>query len=470
MAPRFCARDQETKVFIGRFIHILSFALLAAAPFASAQVKLTPADAAADRLVAEALQRTPEIAAARAAVEAAQRRIEPARTLPDPSASISYQNDGRSLSLGKAEGSFAGLMLSQPLPWPGKLALAGRAAESEAREIETGTLGRTGLTIEARVRNAWYDVALAGEIDRLIEERRETAQQIEATTRDRYAAGLAVQQDVLRAQVELARIDELKAAQRAVIVGRLAELNRLAGREQDAPLDTPGGLPPIAPVPSISDLITSALSRSPEAAGARQSIETGRLRVEIAKKNFLPDFVVSAGSMYRGSFEMGPMWQAGVGVSLPIWINRRQQNQLAEAQARVAGQTAETDVIGRELELRTRERIAQLEAANEVATLYGETIVPLDQLSYESALASYRAGKVPFVTVFDAVNALYGDRANYLGRLAEAAKWRVAIDEASLQPGAMIAAPTMTSRAMSSTTGAAPQSQSSTTKSMTSMR
>jgi cobalt-zinc-cadmium efflux system outer membrane protein len=448
---------------------VCGFVLLAAAA-AAQQVRLTPADAAADRLVAEALQKTPEIAAARAAVEAAQRRIEPARTLPDPSASINYQNDGRSISLGSAEGSFVGLMLSQPLLWPGKLTLAGRAAESEAREIEMGTLGRAGLAIEARVRNAWYDLALARAIDRLIEERRETARQIETTTRDRYAAGLAVQQDVLRAQVELARIDEAKSAQRAIIAGRLAELNRLVGRPQDASLDTPADLPPIAAIPSTSNVIGSALSRSPEAAAARQAIETGRFRIQIAKKNFLPDFVVSGGSMYRGSFVMGPMWQAGVGVSLPIWVNRRQQNQLAEAEARVAEQSAQTDGIGRELELRTRERIAQLETASEVATLYGEKIVPLDQLSYESALASYQAGKVPFITVLDAVNALYADRANYLGRLAEAARWRVTIDESSLQPGAMNAAPSMTSPAMSTKAGAAPQSQSSATKSMTSMR
>jgi cobalt-zinc-cadmium efflux system outer membrane protein len=433
------------------------------------QMRLAPLDAAADALVAEALRKTPEIAAARAVVEAAQRRIEPARTLPDPSASINYQNDGRSISLGNAEGSFAGLMLSQPLPWPGKLSLAGRAAESEAREVEAGTLGRTGLTIEARVRNAWYDLALARAIDRLIEERRETARQIEATTRDRYTAGLAVQQDVLRAQVELARIDESKAAQRAVIVTRLAELNRLVGRQQDAPLETPADLPAIAPIPPTLNVIGTAQSRSPEATAARQGIETGRLRVQIAKKNFLPDFVVSGGSMYRGSFEMGPMWQAGVGVSLPVWVNRRQQNQLAEAEARVDEQTAQTDVIGRELELRTRERIAQLETANDVVTLYSEKIVPLDQLSYESALASYQAGKVPFVTILDAVNALYADRANYLGRLAEAAKWRVAIDEASLQQSAMNAAPSMPS-AMNIATRSATQSQSSTTKSMTAMR
>jgi cobalt-zinc-cadmium efflux system outer membrane protein len=417
-------------VFIIRQAIATGVLLLAVTAASAQQVRLAPDDPAADRLVAEALGKAPEIDADRAMLEAAQRRVEPARTLPDPSASFVYQNDGRSISLGTAEGSFAGFMLSQPLPWPGKLALAGKAAASEAREIEVGVLGRTTLTIEARVRNAWFDLLLARAIDHLIEERRGTARQIEETTRDRYVAGLAVQQDVLRAQIELARIDEMKAAQRAIIAGRLAELNRLLSRPQDAALDTPADLPPVAAIPAAAAVIASAVARSPEAAAARQGIETGHLRVQIAKKNFLPDFVVSGGSMYRGNFAMGPMWQVGVGVSLPVWSNKRQQNQLAEAQARVAGQTAKTDVIGRELERRTRERIAQLQAANDVAVLYRETIVPLDQLSYESALTSYRAGKVPFITVFDAVNVLYSDRANYLGRLAEAAKWRVAIDEA----------------------------------------
>jgi len=379
-----------------------SFVLLLAQP-----VRLAPDDPVADKLVSEALQKTPELDAARAALEAARRRVEPARTLPDPMASLSYQRDER------------GVMLSQPLPWPGKLALAAKATASEARELEVGPLNRAALTIEARVRTAWYDLALARALDRLIEERRGTATQIEATTRDRYAAGLAVQQDVLRAQVELARIDEMKAEQRAAIASRLAELNRLVG----GPLDMPAQLPAITPLPAIADVVANVVALSPEVAAAKQGIETGRLRIDIAKKNYRPDFVVSAGSM-------GSMWQIGAGISLPVWINKRQQNQLAEARAQLAEVNAESEVVARELELRTRERLAQLQSANDVAALYREKVIPLDELSYESALASYQSGKVPFITVFDAMNSLYSDRASYLSRLAEAAKWRVAIDEA----------------------------------------
>jgi cobalt-zinc-cadmium efflux system outer membrane protein len=453
-----------------RYTAAAGFVLLAVTAASAQQLRLAPDDPRAEGLVREALQKTPEIDAARAALEAARRRVEPSRTLPDPSASFTYENDGRGLSLGSAEGSFAGLMVSQPFPWPGKLALAGKATASEAREIEVGELNRTALMIEARVRSAWYDLVLARALDRLVEERRETARQIEASTRDRYAAGLAIQQDVLRAQVELARINELKATQRAVITSRLAELNRLLGRPQDAAIDTAPELPATAAIPSTNDIVAAALARSPESAAARQGIATGKLRIDIAKKNFLPDFVVSGGSMYRGNFAMGPMWQAGVGVSLPLWVNKRQQNQLAEAEARVAEQTAQTDVAGRELELRTRERIAQLESANEIAALYRDKIILLDQLSYESALVSYQAGKVPFITVFDAVNTLYSDRASYLGRLAEAAKWRVAIDEAALQPTPMGASPSMPSGGSAASGMRAQAPPSSSTSTAASMR
>ncbi len=435
-------------------IAAVALLLAATAPAQTSASRASLSDPALDALVAEALANAPEISAARSISIAARHRIVPAATLPDPFISTTYQNDGRSLSLGKAEGSFLGLMVSQTIPWPGKLSLAGRVAESEAKEIERGAVGRSELAIEARVRNAWYDLLLARAIDGIIDDRHAAAAQIEATTRARYAAGLGVQQDVLRAQIELARLDELKATQQATIAARTAEINRLVGSPQDRAIDTPATLPSEATLASASTLIAAAAQRSPEIASAAQALESGRLRVDLARRNFLPDFTVNGGSMYRGSFAMGPMWQVGVGVSVPLWIDRRQQNQLAEAKALADARTADQSAVALELELRTRERIAQLQAALRIARTYRESILPLDELSLESALASYQSAKLPFISVLDALNTLYGDRATLMSRLAEAAKWRVAIDEASLQPTAMSATAAMSSGSASAQTPA----------------
>lgn len=447
------------------------FCLFAFTAFAQTEnSRASLSDPQLEALVASALADAPETASAQASVEAARHRVVPARTLADPFVSMTSQNDGRAISLGEAEGSFLGVMLSQAIPWPGKLRLAGAIAEGDSREIERGVVRRAALTIEARVRNAWYDLVLAHAIDSIVEDRLNAASQIEASVRERYAAGLAEQQDVLRAEVELARIDEVTATQAATIATRLAELNRLVGTPQDRPIATPNRLPDESTIPALADLIAAAAKRSPEIAASAQSVETGRIRVQLAQKNFLPDFSVNAGSMYRGSFEMGPMWQVGVGVSIPLWIERRQRNQLGEAQAIVRGRTAENETVSRELELRTRERAAQLDASLRIAALYRDKILPLDDLSLESALASYQSGKIPFITVLDALNTLYSDRAIHAGRLAESAKWRVAIDEASLQSTAMSGAPSMGGTSSGMSQSAPSSNANSKSSSMSSMR
>jgi outer membrane protein TolC len=143
--------------------------------------------------------------------------------------------------------------------------------------------------------------------------------------------------------------------------------------------------------------------------------------------------------MYRGRLD--PMWQAAVSITLPVFVRSRQGPRLAAARAELEAARAQGEAIALDLELRTRERHEALRAALEVARLYLEGILPVDRISVESAVASYRTGKVPFVTVLEALNALYADREAFLVRVAEVERWRVAIDEADLAPAETMAGP-----------------------------
>lgn len=403
------------------------------------RVRLTTADPIADGLVAEALQNNADVARGRAEVEAALLRVSPARTLPDPSFGYNLQNDGYRWSVGKNQQSFLGMMFTQPLPFPGKLALAGRIAESEARQVQSALPPRIALSLEARVRRAYYDLLNARAQLDLVDDRQRTWQQIEGVVRERYAVGLGEQQDLLRAQIELVRLDESRADQMSIVTSKLAELNRLIQRPQDTPVDTTPVLAYRTDIPPLDQIVSTVREKSPELAAAREAINTSGLSIELANLAFRPDFVVSGGPMLRGS--MPPMWQAGVGISLPIYFRSRQQKRLEEAQALRRSSEAQKTSLALELELRTRERIASLTATQRVLKLYKDGVLPLDQLSLDAGLASYRTGKVPFVSVLEALNALYADKALYLTRLADAEKWRVAIDEAELQPTAGMSAP-----------------------------
>ena len=404
-----------------------------------AATRATLPDAALDRAVAEAIARAPETVVARAETEAARRRVEPARTLPDPSASLTWDGDRRMVAA----------MASQALPWPGKLALNARAAEEDANAIEAAGTRRAALAIEARVRNAYYDLAVAHAVHHLLEERRATAKQIEEIARGRYAAGLAVQQDVIRAQIEIVRVAEQQNAQEAILTARVAELAALVGHEIE-----PAEIPFEENVPAVDDLIASSLERNAEIAGERASVDAAKTRIELAKKNLLPDFVVSAGPMI-GS--MRRTFGVGAGISLPIYAGKRQRNQIGEAEARLTAENARIDALTRDVALQTRDRAASLAAATKTAVIYREQLLPLDELSMQSALSGYQSGKLPFVSVLDALHVLHDDRVTHMAHLADAAKWRVAIDEASVAPTVMNGTTSVPSTPMSSaSTGAMP--------------
>ena len=147
------------------------------------------------------------------------------------------------------------------------------------------------------------------------------------------------------------------------------------------------------------------------------------------------------------------MWQVGLGISLPIYSGSRQRNRLREAEASLRSDQAQLASAGQELEYRTRERYETLKGILRAAQVYRDGVIPVDQLSLESAMASYRTGRVPFVTVLDALNALYADRSNLLTHLADSEKLRVAIDEADLQSGTAMPSTGLPAASMSTNAG-----------------
>ena len=241
--------------------------------------------------------------------------------------------------------------------------------------------------------------------------------------------GEGAQQDVLRVQVEVTRIQQLQAEQEAEADIGVAELNRLLARAPNAPLDTSARLA-LRPVPGgLDHLFEWATGVSPEIKATGLGAERASLAVILAKKEFKPDFSVQSTYMNRGG--LAPMWQAGVGVSIPFYRKRLSAG-LAEAEAQLRSTQSLIESVRLQLLFRTQERLTQLKTTERVATLYGEGIVPQDRMSVEAGLASYQTGKVPFIAVLESVTTLYNDRATHLRLLANHEQTLASLEEASL--------------------------------------
>lgn len=417
-------------------IALLFFGTAAASAQSSGDTNRTEVD----RLIAEAFERNADVVEARALADAARQRVRPAAALPDPMLSVGYENDGAQLSLGTQEMTRLEFMAQQAFPFPGKQALAGRIAATEAEEVATRT-ARVRLGVEAAVRRAYADILLARVNLGVVEEQIETWKDIEEVTRSRYSAGMGSQQDVLRAQSESTRLLQQRVRDEAAEEAARTELSLVLQRPVAA-AEIAGArlaLPPASGEPlSREEALQLGEQVSPELKEVLLARERARLGTDLARRNLRPDFVASAAYMNRGGLPL--MWSVGVGVSVPIWARQKQAPLIAEAESRVRAAAAAETALRSRLKARTDERLIRLRQIAREAALDTDGILVQDQLSVDAALATYRSGGLPFVTVLEALSTLFADRRAAASRLADYVKAEADLREFSLEgvgPAAM---------------------------------
>ncbi|MGH7444894.1 MAG: TolC family protein [Longimicrobiales bacterium] len=433
--------------------HVLALVLLASMP-ASAQTQQAPkesqhmavdgasqADARLDSLIATAVEVNPALDAAQQRVRAAQARIGPAGALPDPMLSVGIMN------LPVSEPGFGDFMTmktvgaAQTLPFPGKLALAGRAAEFEVRAAEA-TLEAVRRDVVADVRRAWYDLALLDRTLEIMQASQNLLLNFIQVTESRYATGTGGQQDILKAQVEASRL-----AAHAVVVteqrrATLARLNAVLDRPSDAPVVGPrvpervvrAAIPPDrtsirftaaalgaraadSPFPPLAEMQELAIAHSPVLEAHEARIGAQAARVEFARKEHLPDFNLSL--QYGQRMDRSNMVSVMVSVPVPLHKAERQDQQVAEMKAELAAMQAEHDVMVNELRAEVAGMHADLERDRAQLALFVSAIIPQGRASLESAVSAFQVGRADFLTLLESQTTLYDYETAYYRSLAD---------------------------------------------------
>ena len=418
-----------------------------AVPAATAPAPAADDDPFLQALIQEAMTRNPDLAQARILVDADRERVPQAGALPDPSLSLGIQNDGfKKIEVGQMETSYYQLMVTQGLPWPGKRNLRSQVADLNARATEAG-VERTRLTVVADLRRAYTGLLLLRSQSRLLEEQAVFLQQAEATARSRYEVGQASQADLLRAQLERTRLDQARYRLQSDLRTRQGELNRLRGADPDTAIPVQRTLEQVPdPRPAAADLMTQAEARSPELRAAHLGTEQAQRGLDLARLDRHPDFSVSAGYMPRGGLE--PMWTASVGITLPVWQKHKQQRAVAEQEYRQHASTWEVEKLRCLLEQRMRERSGELDAALQVLRLYRGGLLVQSEASFRATLTQYTVGKLPFLSVLEALNGWVADQSGLIQAQAQAQAVQIALDELNLAPTPGIGAPALPASAM----------------------
>lgn len=349
-------------------------------------------------LVREALERNPEIQAARRAIEAKRARIPQARAWPDPTVSVSY--GGNLLPpftvMSRDPSSTRQFMAEQEIPYPGKTRLRGQIAAREA-DAESLAYESVRRRVEAEVKQSYFDLYFTDQSLSTVRKDRELLEKFEKVAEIRYAVGKAAQQDVLKAQVELSRLTErqtLLEQTRRTLEAQLSSLRDLPG---NTPLGAVGEVRPSVLAHTLDDLEAAARANFPALKRQRTLVEGNRLAVDLARKEVRPNF--SLGYTYMQRSELPDMYGVTLSTSLPIFRRHKQDQAIVEAAANLeSARRLEANELTL-LRYRVKQEVLAVQAAEQLLKLYSKGIVPQSSLALESSLSTYEVGTTDFLSV-----------------------------------------------------------------------
>jgi len=159
-------------------------------------------------LVREALQNNPGVQSALHQVEALRRRVPQAKALPDPSASIGWMGNIVPFQTQHLDpSSYRGVGASQTIPFPGKLKLRSEIADREA-QAAWWDYEAARRDLVASVKSSYYDYCFLTKAIEITHKDEDLLEKFASIAEARYRVGKAIQQDVIRSQVELSVLQQ----------------------------------------------------------------------------------------------------------------------------------------------------------------------------------------------------------------------------------------------------------------------
>jgi cobalt-zinc-cadmium efflux system outer membrane protein len=406
-----------------------------------------------DSLVARAVVANPAIHAAAARVAAARARVAPSGLLPDPMLMVGIQNLplGKMQSTAAADGQPAGsgpdpmtmkmVGLGQTVPYPGKLAARKRVAEREVEAAEAALAAATRQVIQD-VRRAYYELAFLDRALDVVERSQRVLGDFITVAEARYSVGTTGQQDVLKARVEATRLAETAVMLTEQRRAALARLNALLDRPSTTPVADPqvpervaraavaasaeqirfvsaalGARAAESPLRPLGELQETAVRESPVLREQAAMIAAQEARVDLARREYLPDFDVSL--QYGQRTGLPDMVTAMVSIPLPIYKRRKQDAYVTEARADLAALWGEYRARANEVRAETARLYSELERQRAQLALYVKAIIPQGRASLASATASYQVGRVEFLTVLENQATLFTYETEYFRALSD---------------------------------------------------
>lgn len=400
---------------------------------ALAQTYSTNHDGQLAALIEEALERNPQVQAAFSNYQGTLQRIPQVTALPDPMLAVTQYASTPETRVGPQT---TVVSVTQRLPWFGKRSDQGGMAAKHAAAEEEMYRARRAETVRS-IKLAYYDLAYVDRALLINREEELLLEQYETLAEARYAQGVGLQQAVVRLQAEITRVLSRRQDLKRQRVDAEATINALRDRPGDSPVATVK----LAQRPRLeidaARLLEIGRNERPELRAALLNIERNEKSIQLARRQYWPDFNVGAawGNVLGRRDEAGrkspppdngkDVYSVSVGVNIPLFRGKYDAG-VQEASERFTSARESYRSVVNILELSVRSISFRLATVEEQISLFERALLPQSDQALRSVEAAYSSGTAGVLDLLDSERMLLEVRlgqarleSDYMKALAE---------------------------------------------------
>lgn len=373
-------------------------------------------------LIQEALAVNPDIKAEGKKWEAAKERPPQEGSLDDPMLSFEIVNlPTNTFSFSQDDMTMKQFSLSQTFPYFGKRGLRYEFAQREANAIGQGYRDKRNEIVR-RVKEVFFELYVVDRSLEVVEKNREVLREFVKIAETKYSVGKGIQQDVLKAQVELSRLldEQIRLEQNHQAAG--ARLNATLNRPPQTPLARTEEVSSDELRLDLKELQAKALENRPLLKALQEEVERSKAANALARKKYFPDLTMSVAYGFREDSRLvnrSDMFSAGFSINIPLYFRTKQDRQVAETSALIDSAREQYQAARNEVLSLVKELVSDIEKGSKLIELLQTGLIPQAQLSLVSAVAGYQVGKVDFLTLLDNRLTLFNFEKEYYRALGE---------------------------------------------------
>ena len=349
-------------------------------------------------LLAETERNNPQIQAARHGWQSAQQVPTQVSTRPDPQFVLQHVSVGSPRPFAgytNSDFAYVGLGISQDLPYPGKLRLRGEIAKKDA-EVTEQKYESVGRAVQTAIKAAYFQLGFLSKQRTILEGDGQLLQQVEQAAEVRYRSGMGMQQEVLQAQLERTKLLR-EIAMNQLEAGKMqAELKQLLNRQQSSPEIETNELSDTTTPYTYDQLLAAAKLNNPEISGAQKMIEKQGFQVDLARKDFYPDFNLQYMWQRTDPTQFRAYYSVTLGVRFPVYRGRRQQPELAQAEADRSQAKSDFENQTQQTAFLLKQQFLSAEKSEEILKIYREGLLPQARAELQAGMAAYQSNRQDF--------------------------------------------------------------------------